>query len=146
MKRKRLIVIVTILVLIELVMVNLTYHSFLNKEVSKNSDLTRRKQFAIYVKDEKEENYRPYDGKTLFPIGYHLNIESSHCEDNKGAPVEGILSSVGNYVTVTSDKTVFCTLYFDESTATILTYDPAKSKSPCYDVQCALDDLYKLLR
>jgi len=70
-----------------------------------------REKFAIYVEDDGE--YVEYDNDTFPTDGYTFNSELSNCVDVKGNIVENILSLNGNSVTVTSNKTVYCTLYFD---------------------------------
>ena len=75
----------------------------------------RKNKLAMYVEDG--DTYREYKGGDKFPEGYKLNIEKSKCEDNKGneiTPIDNVLSHDGMKVTVKSNKTIYCTLYFDE--------------------------------
>ena len=90
--------------------------------------------------------YEEYKGESLFPKGYYLNTSMSYCNDSNGDPVNDVLSSDGKSVTVTSSKTVYCTLYFEQLNSVVLTYNPEKSGTSCVTVQCALDELYTLLR
>lgn len=82
-----------------------------NKDYKKEEEINKE-QFAMSVEDE-DGNYVEYDGH-VFPEGYKLNLENPECVDINNNLVDGALSNVGNNVTITSDKTVFCYLYFDE--------------------------------
>ncbi len=93
-------------------MVNLTYQSFLHREITKEENKIANKQFAMYVKENDE--YVEYKDN-LFPKNYYVNKSLSKCVDEKGNPVENVISSLGNNVTITSNKTVYCTLYFDKN-------------------------------
>ncbi len=53
--------------------------------------------------------------ENLFPEGYKLNIEQSRCEDIDGNKIEDIsFNTDTNSITVTSNKTSYCYLYFDK--------------------------------
>ncbi len=106
-------VLVTILLIIEIFMVNLTYQSFLHKEITKEESKVDRKQFAMYIKENDE--YVEYKEDNLFPKNYYVNKSLSKCVDENGNPVENVINSLGNNVTITSNKTVYCTLYFDKN-------------------------------
>ncbi len=135
---------ITLLIIIEIIMVNLTCQSFLHKEVNSEKENFRNKQFAMFINNGN--GYEEYKGESLFPKGYYLNTSMSYCNDSNGDPVNDVLSSDGKSVTVTSSKTVYCTLYFEQLNSVVLTYNPEKSGTSCVTVQCALDELYTLLR
>ena len=124
--------------------------ALLKKEESlpevKLREMKKNKMFALMIPDDKNEGkYKEYTGSDLFPKGYLLNIDKSYCLDNSGQNVEGALSRTGNSVTVKSDKTIYCTLYFEHSEALVLIYDNTiKQKTGCETVQCALDELYSV--
>ncbi len=113
-KRIKTILIVS-LVLVEFLTVFLSVKSFNNKPIenTKEEINTKRKQFSMYVENDNGE-YEEYNSSNLFPEGYSLNLEKSTCVDNAGKEVSGVLSSNGNKVTITSNKTVFCYVYFDK--------------------------------
>ena len=74
----------------------------------------KRKEFAMYVDDG--EGYKEYTDSDTFPVGYYLNLEKSKCEDENGNKIQDITEKIeqnGNKITVKSNKTVYCTLYFD---------------------------------
>ena len=144
MMKKNKKIIVTILLIVEIMLVNLTYQSFLHRKVNTEKETYRNKQFAMYVNDGN--GYKEYTGDSLFPKGYYLNPNLSYCNDDKGERVEDVLTSDGESVTVTSNKTIYCTLYFEKLNSTILTYNPEKSGTSCVTVQCTLDELYTLLK
>ena len=49
----------------------------------------------------------------MFPEGYNLNLDKTICTNLDGTTVEGVITSDGNNITVTSNKTIYCYLYFD---------------------------------
>ncbi len=106
-------IIITILLVIELIMVHLTYQSFLQRNNYNTRDevKNKNKQFAVYLKNGEE--YEPYQGTSLYPKGYYLNKDQSYCLDMQDNKVEDILEFSSEGITVTSNKTVYCTLYFD---------------------------------
>ncbi len=106
-------VLVTILLLMEIIMVNLTYQSFLHKEINKEENKVDKKQFAMYIQENDE--YVEYKGDNLFPKNYYVNKNLSKCVDENGNSMENVINSLGNNVTITSNKTVYCTLYFDKN-------------------------------
>ena len=100
--------------------------------------------FGIYYKTNIEDEYQEYkeDG---FPKGYYLNGHQSECVDSQKQPVLDVkLISDGTSVTVTSNKTVYCKLYFEKIWASMLTYDNVVTK--CKDTQCSIDELYQILK
>lgn len=109
-------------------------------------ELRNNGMFALMIPDDNHEGqYKEYTGNDLFPKGYLLNIDKSYCLDNAGQEVKGVLSRVkgSNSVTLKSNQTVYCTLYFEHSAAVVLIYDNTiKQKTGCTNVQCALDELY----
>lgn len=94
----------------------LTDKFFINKDVDAIEETTvlDKKQFAMYY--ETENGYAEYTESDIFPEGYELNLEKSNCVDNNGYPLTGTISASGNNVTVTSNKTAYCNLYFDKET------------------------------
>ena len=107
------------LFLIELLSLFLTYKSFLNIEIQevKETYEVDKKHFSMFISDGND-NYTEYTESNLFPKGYKLNMTKSGCIDTKGNIIEGILSGLGNNVTVTSNKTTYCYLYYDKQTDT----------------------------
>ncbi len=119
-KRKK--VIILMLIVIEICFTYLTYMSFNSKnEVKELNDIKEektidRKQFAMYVKQDGK--YVEYNGtdenKDLFPTGYKLNSDESRCEDIDGNTIDVTMTPNTNDVTITSNKTAYCYLYFDK--------------------------------
>ena len=113
MKRNKTIIIV--LLLLVLIIINIVMIVKPNKieiKEAKETYKTDKKTFAMYV-ENLEGTYEEYVSNNLFPVGYLLNKEKSSCVDLKGNNVLGSLTSSGTSVTVTTNKTVFCYLYFD---------------------------------
>ena len=90
------------------------YKSYSNKDVIKLEETYEvdKKHFSMFINDGND-NYTEYNESNMFPDGYVINIDKSKCTDNKGNIIEGILSKSGSSVTVTSNKTAYCYLYFD---------------------------------
>ncbi len=65
---------------------------------------------AIYVK--QNGSYIRYNNET-FPTGKTLNTTKSVCLNNNGDIVNVPFSANSNKITITSDGTAYCTLYFD---------------------------------
>ena len=67
--------------------------------------------FAIMVKDASGN----YNEANNFPSGaYILNETMSSCIDNNGNKIDNILSYADGFVSATTNKTVYCYLYFDK--------------------------------
>ncbi len=99
----------------------MTYRTYENKPKElpeeKEKIETKKKQFAMYIK--QGDNYVEYHGtdenENLFPEGYKLNEEQSRCEDIDGNKIDDISFDTNtNSITVTSNKTAYCYLYFDK--------------------------------
>ena len=83
------------------------------KTMDKVNNSINRKRFAMY-KRELGGEYEEVTNANNFPIGiYKLNKEKSYCLNNSGEREEPSYSFTNGYMTVTSNKTIYCTLYFD---------------------------------
>jgi len=98
----------------------LFYKSVTNKETTltnvKEEYEVDKETFSMYIEALNEDgtsNYEEYNDSNVFPIGYKINLEKSKCTDIKGNLINGILSRRGNKVTITSNKTAYCYIYFD---------------------------------
>ena len=91
---------------------NATLDTVSLKEVEKDN------MFAIMVNDGSGE-YTQSDGNDFPTEGYSYNEEKSGCMDNNGEKIENslIYDSDSNKVTLTTNKTSYCYLYFDKSNA-----------------------------
>lgn len=77
------------------------------------SQKVNKEQFAMYIETEYNSgNYEEYSGHD-FPDNYILNTDNSQCVDINNNLVDDALSTDNNGVTIKSQKTVFCYLYFD---------------------------------
>ena len=116
MKRSNIkIALILILFIIEMFSLFLMVKSFNNKDLEKIKEEHKvtKKQFSIYVKND-QGNYEEYIDGNLFPLGYQLNLKKSNCIDSKKNIVDGVLTFSNNKVTITSNKSIYCYLYFDE--------------------------------
>ena len=109
-------VILPILIIVELSFLFLTWMSYSNKDVTeiKEENKVNKEMFSMYV-ENKDGEYEEYTDSEYYPIGlkYYFNEERSNCTDNKGKVVSDVISYNNNKITVSSNKTLFCYLYFD---------------------------------
>jgi len=108
-------IIVAILIVIEFCMIFLTYKSFSNKEIVELKDVNviNKNNFSMYIENTETGKYSLYED-SYFPSGYTLNVDESICVGLNGEELSNILKYNDGKVTVTSDKTAYCYLYFDK--------------------------------
>ena len=73
---------------------------------------TDKNHFAMFIQNDNND-YEEYKSDK-WPVGYTLNESISVCTDLNGNKVDTSLSYNNGKVTVVSNRTVFCTLYFDK--------------------------------
>ena len=101
-------IIVTILVIIEIMLINITYKSYSNRIIDEKE--IENKRVAIKV-DNGNNEYK--DSETLPGRGYVLNTELTECLDIEGNKLnKSDIKSDGESVTLTGKYTSYCTLYF----------------------------------
>ncbi len=101
-------IIVTILVIIEIMLINITYKSYSNRIIDEKE--IENKRIAIKV-DNGNNEYE--DSETLPGRGYVLNTELTECLDIEGNKIENIkLDSNGENITITGRYTSYCTIYY----------------------------------
>jgi len=109
-------VILPILIIVELSFLFLSWMSYSNKDITevKEENKVDKEMFSMYV-ENKDGDYVEYTDSEYYPIGlkYYFNEERSNCTDNKGKVVNDVISYNNNKITVSSNKTLFCYLYFD---------------------------------
>ena len=110
---------------------------YLEEKKTKINKVSKEK-FAIYIREDSE--YEEYDGETFPTEGYVLNINESYCMDINGNKVEEVITYENREVTVTSNKTLYCYIYFDRLKAIEIEYKNREYTS-CETVQCSLDEL-----
>ncbi|MBQ7031071.1 MAG: hypothetical protein IJN13_01695 [Bacilli bacterium] len=109
-------VLIVLLLLVEFTFVFLSIKSFNNKDIKeiKEENKVNKEMFSMYV-ENKDGEYEEYTDSEYYPIGlkYYFNEERSNCTDNKGKVINDVISYNNNKITVSSNKTLFCYLYFD---------------------------------
>ena len=109
--------IILFLLIIELFSVYLTFSSFNNKDITKIKEVSKvdKEMFAMYVINETTGKYEEVTDSEYWPSGnYKLNTTKSSCVDTKGKSVSSdVLNYNGGKLTVSSNQTLFCYLYFD---------------------------------
>ena len=114
--RTRIIVIfvVVILMTIFLGMEFLTVQNYEELPEVKLKNKEDENKFAIMVQNENKDGYQEYDGNEFPTDDYEFNETETKCIDNNGALVEEALTYIDGKVTLETDKTIYCTLYFDK--------------------------------
>ena len=111
-------IVIGILLIILFIMPLIILH---NAEINSNTNNLKnsKSQFAIMFKDNNTDTYEEFSGSIFdaLNLGYTLNILKSTCTDlnNELLNTQEIISTDGEGVTITSNKTVNCTLYFDNA-------------------------------
>ena len=111
-------------VIIEIILVPLIFKNVISLKNKDNSDNNisninevGKQEFGIMYRDNDTDQYKAYSGSIVDAINnsYELNLTNSKCSDGSGAAVtpSSVLSINGSTVTIKSNKTVYCTLYFD---------------------------------
>ncbi len=112
-------------VIIEIILVPLIVRNLISLKSKSSNDNNIpimneiwKQEFGIMVPNEDGTSYENYDGSIFDAInnGYVLNIEQSECNDGNNSPIEdltNVLSINGDIVSIKTDKTIYCTLYFD---------------------------------
>ncbi len=118
--RKKLIILG---VIIEIILVPLIVRNIIslnNKGVNDNIPVMNevgKQEFGIMYRDNDTDSYKAYSGSIVDAVNnsYELNLTNSKCSDESGATITpgSVLSINGSTVTVKSNKTLYCTLYFD---------------------------------
>lgn len=105
--------------------------------------------FAILLEQNYNKgDYKEEESGVLPTDGYIYNEEKSGCIDRNGNEIKNVLSY--NYrnktIGIKTNREVYCYLYYDKLNALKIRYDGTKSGTTCKDVQCAIDELYILLK
>lgn len=114
MNRKIIKVIIPILIVVEISFLFLTFMSYSNKDIDKLKEVSKidKKMFTMYKQNDNDE-YDLYDSEYWPGSGYILNEEKTLCVDKNDNPVTDVITYNDGKITVTSNKTVYCTIYFD---------------------------------
>ncbi len=119
MKENKKRVIITLLIIVSMITIFFRFKTFINKPIKKFpevklKDIKREKDLAVMISNENGIGYKEYEGDSWPGTGY--KYKEAKCVDNNGQEVKGIITfnEGANTVTLTSNETVYCTLYFDE--------------------------------
>ena len=72
------------------------------------------KGFAIMIQNESGDGYVEYDGDTWPTEEEGYSFSEAKCMNNNGTLVEGAVTFEDGKITLTTNQTIYCTLYFDE--------------------------------
>ncbi len=113
---KSLIVIVIVGILLVLFVSNKIMKPKSNElpEVRLKEIINKDKSFAIMIQEKSEtDKYQEYDSNT-WP-GDDYKFKEAKCIDNNGDEVKEAITYENDKITLTTNKTVYCTVYFDKS-------------------------------
>ena len=111
--KKLWVITITLLVVIECIFTYLSFKSFSYKEIDKikEENKVNKEMVAMYVEQE-DGTYK--EGEYFPGVTYELNYDKTSCVDNKKNNVSNDIVTYNNgKLTVSSNKTVFCYLYFE---------------------------------
>ena len=113
MNRKNIRLIIPILIIVELSFIFLTFMSYQNKVVeSKETSKIDKEKFAMY-RENMDGEYEKIETTNGMTDRYSLNPTKTLCTDTNKEEVKDIISFSNSKITVKTNKTVFCYLYFD---------------------------------
>ncbi len=83
-------------------------------EVKLKEIVNKNKSFAIMIQEKSEtDKYQEYDSNT-WP-GDDYVFKEAKCIDNNGDEIKEAVTYENDKITLTTNKTVYCTVYFDKS-------------------------------
>ncbi len=108
-----------IIILLMITLLSLTYGiKYISKskyeelpEVKLKEKSDKNKSFAIMVQNEDGDGYSKYQENSWPSSGY--KFKEAKCVDNNGNLVNDVVSFESGKVTIKTDRTIYCTLYFD---------------------------------
>ncbi len=117
MKNKKMMVAILLVVgLVSLILIGKSYSAFAEVDKPVENNKVLRNEFAMYV--QGVNGYEEYTEKS-FPNKdmYSYNDTRSYCVDINNQEIEDLVTvNDDNTITIQSDKTVYCTFYFDLKT------------------------------
>ena len=114
-------------------------------DVIVKENVSNKKGFAIMLQDEAGSDSYTASESTTFPTeGYTFNSEKSECIDDRGYKIDGVLSynDETHKVGVTTNKTVYCYVYFDIKESITWKYYGWNGSSGCSSASGACATLY----
>ena len=110
----------SLMVLVIVSLIGLFVYQNINKEnkplpeVKLKEIINKNKSFAIMIQEKSEiDKYQEYSSNT-WP-GDDYVFKEAKCIDNNGDEVKEAVTYEEGKVTLTTNKTVYCTIYFDKS-------------------------------
>ncbi len=124
MKKKVYKTILITLLIIEIPIMYLTFKTFNNKEINKvsyNENIKSKSTLAYYIDGELQE------GMTSWPTDKEYEKAECYYGNHVEVPAEEVLSfdNASHTATITSNKTIYCSLYFGKTPAKPTTPDSA---------------------
>ena len=126
--KKKTLIIVLIMLICTIVGIK-TYKTYMGTEVEEIKKKEKHNNYLTFYVQQDNGSYAEQSGNT-FPTGtYQINTSMTKCEDQFGEKVTPSFSMNNGSVTVTSTRTVYCTLYMDKANYTA-TFNFASDTAP----------------
>ena len=140
-KNKKYIIVVLIILLIITIVSIKSLMKDNNKSLPETNEINNLKRFAVMV--QNETGYEEYISKDNKWPSEGYKFKEAKCVDNKGSKIDSNIVKYNNgKVTLTTNKTVYCTLYFDKKT-TINALDIVASKPKSLSPNPDQGDMYR---
>ena len=140
-KNKKYIMVVLIMLLIITIVSIKSLMKDNSKSLPETNEINNPKRFAVMV--QNETGYEEYISKDNKWPGEGYKFKEAKCVDNKGSKIDSNIVKYNNgKVTLTTNKTVYCTLYFDKKT-TINALDIVASKPKSLSPNPDQGDMYR---
>ncbi len=103
-----------ILLLLLMVITNTKLANYKNKKIPevKLKDIKPKKSLAIMITNDNGIGYKEYEDNTWPSEGY--KFKEAKCIDNNGTEVKEAIKYAEGKITLTTNKTIYCTVYFDK--------------------------------
>ncbi len=140
-KNKKYIMVVLIILFIVTIVSIKSLMKDNNKSLPETNEINNLKRFAVMV--QNETGYEEYISKDNKWPSEGYKFKEAKCVDNKGSKIDSNIVKYNNgKVTLTTNKTVYCTLYFDKKT-TISALDIVASKPKSLSPNPDQGDMYR---
>ncbi len=113
-------IIITLLIIVSMITIFFTFKTFINKPLKdlpevKLREIKKDKAIAIMVSQDGKK-YKEYEGEE-WP-GTEYKYKEAKCVNNNGKEIKEVITfdEETNTITLESNETLYCTLYFDEKT------------------------------
>ena len=141
----KIIIIFSIIIILGIYLINQNYlkSKLLNNplpEVKLKEKIEKEKTFAIMISDDGN-NYQKYESNEWPNDKY--KFKEAQCVDNNGNLVNDVVSFENGKITIKTDRTIYCTLYFDHKETIEILRENDINKSLSGDTQGLQGGMYR---